>query len=65
MVSHASHLALTHLWCRAIDVHAELPLTRSAALAAHAVEHEDRRRRELGIPSIFERSGRALAGGSL
>jgi hypothetical protein len=47
-------LVLTDLWCQAIDIHDERPLTRPAALAAHAVEHEDQRRRERGIPSIFE-----------
>jgi len=52
-------LALTDLWCRAIEAHEALPLTRSAALAAHAVEHEDQRRREAGIPSIFEPPFRA------
>jgi len=55
-------LALTGLWCRAIDVHEQRPLTRSAALAALAVNHEDQRRRGLGIPSIFERPEPGPAG---
>jgi hypothetical protein len=46
--------ALTDLWSQAIDVHDHLPLTRSAAVAALRVGSEDRRRSELGIPSIFE-----------
>jgi hypothetical protein len=45
---------LTDLWSQAINVHDDRPLTRSAALAALAVGSEDHRRRELGIPSIFE-----------
>jgi len=45
---------LTNLWFQAIDMHDELPFTRPAALAAHAVGHEDQRRRQRGIPSIFE-----------
>jgi hypothetical protein len=45
---------LTDLWSQAINVHDDRPLTRSAALAALAVGSEDRRRRKLGIPSIFE-----------
>jgi hypothetical protein len=45
---------LTDLWFRAIDLHEQQPLTRPAALAAHALQHEDLRRRRAGIPSIFE-----------
>jgi hypothetical protein len=37
-----------------MDTHDRRPLTRSAALAALAVGSEDRRRRKLGIPSIFD-----------
>jgi hypothetical protein len=55
----SSWLALTNLWSRAIDLHEQHPLTAPAALAAHAVEHEDLRRRGSGIPSIFEPSGRS------
>ena len=46
--------ALVDLWSQAIDVHEDLPLTRSAAVAALRVGSEDRRRRKLGIPSIFD-----------
>ena len=52
-----AQLVLTDLWSRAIDIHDRLPLTRPAALAAHAVKHEDQRRRAAGIPSIFEPPG--------
>ena len=55
-------LPLTDLWSLAIDVHDQRPLTRSAALAALAVGSEDHRRRELGIPSIFEPPPLALDG---
>jgi hypothetical protein len=55
-------LALTALWSRAIDVNDLRPLTRSAALAALAVGSEDCRRRELGIPSIFEPPPLVLTG---
>jgi hypothetical protein len=58
----AARLELTDLWCRAIDAHDQLPLTRAAALAAVAVAHEDRRRRGAGIPSIFDLPRRASAG---
>jgi hypothetical protein len=57
MIEHA-RLELTDLWCRAIDAHDQRPLTRAAALAAAAVEHEDSRRRGAGIPSIFDRPRR-------
>jgi hypothetical protein len=46
--------ALTELWSEAIAIHDQRPLTSSAALAAAAVGREDRRRRRLGIPSIFD-----------
>jgi len=54
-------LPLTDLWSLAIDVHEQRPFTRSAALAALAVGSEDCRRRELGIPSIFEPAPRLAA----
>jgi len=53
-------LALTALWSRAMND--QRPLTRSAALAALAVGSEDCRRRELGIPSIFEPPPLVLTG---
>jgi hypothetical protein len=58
-------LALTDLWFRAIDAHDARPLTRAAALAAVAVEHEDRRRRGAGIPSIFDLPRRGSTGRGL
>jgi hypothetical protein len=51
---HTAWPALAELWSEAIDVHDHLPLTRSAALAALKVGFEDRRRSQMGIPSIFE-----------
>lgn len=57
-----ARLALTDLWFQAIDAHNERPLTRAAALAAVAVEHEDRRRRGAGIPSIFDLPRRGSPG---
>ena len=57
-----ARLELTDLWFRAIDAHDQRPLTRTAALAAVAVEHEDRRRRGAGIPSIFDRPRRRAPG---
>jgi hypothetical protein len=55
---------LADLWSQAIDVHERRPLTRTAALAALAVGAEDRRRAELGIPSIFDASGLRARRGS-
>jgi hypothetical protein len=54
VVMDSRRLELTDLLSRALDVHEHGPFTRSAAMAALAVGSEDRRRRKLGIPSIFE-----------